>query len=98
MVVAVPHVLPCPVQRPPGGYRADASSSQEEEGDNFYRDDGKEAKEERRRRRRGGRKCPIPRGGAGGGLVEELRRWMGGTTGRGIVSEVAFEERLGGKR
>ncbi|KAF8421191.1 hypothetical protein EV426DRAFT_218511 [Tirmania nivea] len=96
MVVAVPHVLPCPVRRPPGAYRADASGSQEEEGDIFYKDGGEEAKEKRRRRRRGeGRKCPIPRGG-GGGLVEELRRWTGETSEGKVVKEVVFEERLSG--
>jgi len=95
MVVAVPHVLPCPVRRPPGGYRADASGSQEEEGDKFYKDSGEKAKEERRRRRGGeGRKCPITRGG----LVEELRRWTGGASEGGVVREVVFEERLGGSR
>jgi len=97
IVVAVPHVLPCPVRRPPGGYRADASSTQEEEGDKFYKDNGEQAKEERRRRRRGERrKCPIPRGG--GGLAEELRRWMGRGPDGGVVREVVFEERLGGSR
>ncbi|RPB23998.1 hypothetical protein L211DRAFT_849159 [Terfezia boudieri ATCC MYA-4762] len=97
MVVAVPHILPCPVRGPPWGYRVDATGSQEEEGDKFYKDDGETAKEERRRRRRREeRKCPIPRGG--GGLVEELRKWMGGTSEGEGVREVVFEKRLGGSR
>lgn len=75
----------------------DATGSQEEEGDKFYKDDGETAKEERRRRRRREeRKCPIPRGG--GGLVEELRKWMGGTSEGEGVREVVFEKRLGGSR
>lgn len=105
LVVAAPHVLPCPVRRPPGGYKADASGVQEEDGEKFYKDSSEQGKEERRKRRNGeGRKCPIPR--AEGGLVEEVKRWRkvfdggleagAGEGKEGVVGrKVVFEERLG---
>ena len=103
MVVAAPHVLPCPA--PHRTVRADGV---EEDGEKFYKDEGDEAKEEQRRRRKRrrkqeqGRRCPIPRPNRGGGLVEEVlrfRRLFGGTGNAGnaesMSRKVVFEKRPG---
>ena len=97
MVVAAPHVLPCPV--PHRDVRADGV---EEDGEKLYKDERKEAEEERKRRRRKqeqGRRCPIPRPSRGGGLVAEVLRFIGsagdaGNSG-GVRGEVVFEKWLG---
>ena len=101
LVVAAPHVVPCPV-RPPiraRQYRAD------EEGDGVGRFERNGEQGKRRRRtedmeqRKGKRKCPIPR--SSGGLVEEWMRLKGVLAGHGDAGlkegrrVVVFEERPG---
>ena len=96
MVVAAPHVLPCPV--PHRAVRADGA---DEDGEKFYKDKG--GKEERKRKRmrqeQGRRRCPIPRPSSGGGLVEEVLRFrgpFGGAAGAGNAGnterKVVFEK------
>ncbi|KAF8463429.1 hypothetical protein BDZ91DRAFT_764561 [Kalaharituber pfeilii] len=66
LVVAAPHVLPCPVRKPAGMHLADGEGEEE-----FYRDGEKPERGPKQEVRR--RKCPIPR--TRGGLVEEVRKW-----------------------
>lgn len=90
IVVAAPHVLPCPV--PHHSVRADGV---EEDRERCYEDEGKGAKEGRRkgRKQEQGRKCPVPRPRRGG-LVEEVLRLRGLFGGAG---DAGYTESLGGK-